>query len=191
MCTRILYSTDIGAQCTPKVLLCTPYTPHTSTSTPNATFSCALSPSDALVGSRLTGGRLNTGLTSNFTRLALKTNANVKLFFLFETEIFSQPQTCLDHGQTKPILVVLRLPSTPMEQNMSVRPCPGKIDYSWLSHLRVELMMLNNAVYYYSALESKSVNGECEVVIMVCPGKDSRPPPSWHFHYPAADIITL
>ena len=32
--------------------------------------------------------------------------------FLFQTAIFLS-QTCLDHGQTKPILVVLRLPSNP------------------------------------------------------------------------------
>ena len=106
---------------------------------------------------------------------------------------FSLPQTCLDHGQTKPILVVLRLLSTPTEQNMSVRPCPRRIDYSWLSHLRVQLMSVAGCMQCSHNLRQCSVTWStttvhCRVnqwmvnvrVIMVCPRKDS-----W------TDLVTL
>ena len=60
-CTRILNTTDIGAQCTTKALLCTNHIQHFLPPTPPPS-----TPSDALVGSRLTGGRLNAGVALNF-----------------------------------------------------------------------------------------------------------------------------
>ena len=64
----------------------------------NAQFSCTRAPSawppylptpsDALLGTPLTGGRLNAGFASNFTHPAYKANTNVKLALMVFKYLF-------------------------------------------------------------------------------------------------------
>ena len=93
--------------------------------------------------------------------------------FLFQTAIFLS-QTCLDHGQTKPILVVLRLPSNPhgaeyecetlpQEERLFMTVAPQSGTYE-AAQCNLEHCCC------CSALQSRSVNVR---VIMVGPGKDS------------------
>ena len=179
-CTRIL-NTDIGAQCTLHTqgsVVHKPYPTFSSTAS-------SLNPVWCTGWKSADRGKVKCWGCFEFCRA----NINVKLALivkylftvnkciickncLFQTAIFL-PQTCLDHGQTKPILVVLRLPSNPhgaeyecetlpQEERLFMTVAPQSGTY--------EAAQCNLEHCCCSALQSRSVNVR---VIMVGPGKDS------------------